>query len=218
MSTRNVSHVLWDWNGTLLDDTALCIDIMNGLLSERGLPLLDKARYQQLFDFPVVEYYQRLGFDFRRDPFERIGAEFIHRYEQRRMEARLQPAAHATLSSLRRAGYTQSMLSAYRQDTLESLLNAFALREFFDDVVGSDNVYAHGKTAQGQTWMRAQSIDPQTVILIGDTRHDFEVAEAMGCQCLLVADGYHPRSKLDPLGAPVVDDLLGVCKELGVGE
>lgn len=218
MSAHTISHVLWDWNGTLLDDTALCIDIMNGLLSERGLPLLDKARYQQLFDFPVVEYYQRLGFDFRRDPFEQIGAEFIHRYEQRRMEARLQPAAHATLSALRRAGYTQSMLSAYQQDTLESLLKAFSLREFFCEVVGSDNVYAHGKTAQGQAWMRAQSIDPRAVILIGDTRHDFEVADAMGCRCLLVADGYHPRSKLDPLGAPVVDDLSGVCTELGVGK
>jgi phosphoglycolate phosphatase len=214
---RDIRHLVWDWNGTLLDDTALCIAIMNELLRERGLPLLDKARYQAIFDFPVVGYYERLGFDFARDPFEIIGAEFIRRYEARRTEARLHAAATATLSALQAAGFSQSVLSAYKHDTLESLLAHFRVRDFFTDVLGSDNVYAHGKIEQGRAWMRRQAIDPAAVALIGDTRHDFDVAQAMGCRCLLVADGYHPREKLEPLGAPVVDDLLGVCMELGVG-
>lgn len=212
-----IRHIVWDWNGTLLDDTALCIDVMNGLLAERGMPLLDKTRYQVLFDFPVIEYYKRLGFDFSRDPFDIIGAEFIRRYEMRRTEARLQPHAIKTLSALRAAGFTQSVLSAYKHDTLESLLNHFTVRAFFNDVLGSDNVYAHGKIDQGRAWMRAQSIDPQSALLIGDTRHDYEVAQAMGCHCLLVADGYHPRAKLEPLGAPVVNTLREVNAWLGVG-
>ncbi len=212
----SIHHLVWDWNGTLLDDTALCIDVMNGLLAERDMPLLDKARYQDLFDFPVIEYYRRLGFDFARDPFDIIGAEFIRRYEARRTEARLQPHARDTISELQRAGFAQYVLSAYKHDTLESLLAHFGVRDFFRDVVGSDNVYAHGKIEQGRAWIRAQGFDPATVLLIGDTRHDFEVAQAMGCRCLLVADGYHPRAKLEPLGAPVVDDLSGVCREVGV--
>ncbi|HMP75665.1 MAG TPA: HAD family hydrolase [Kiritimatiellia bacterium] len=219
MNTRwpAVKHVVWDWNGTLLDDTALCIEIMNELLGERDLPQLDKARYQEIFDFPVVDYYARLGFDFSRDPFHLIGAEFIRRYEARRTEARLHAAATSTLTALRAAGFSQSVLSAYKHDTLESLLAHFEVRGFFGDVLGSDDVYAHGKVEQGRAWIRTRAIDPRHMLLIGDTRHDFEVAVAMGCHCLLVADGYHPRSKLEPLGAPVVDDLSGVCKELGVG-
>lgn len=214
--TRFIRHVVWDWNGTLLDDTALCIDIMNGLLAERGLPLLTKERYQELFDFPVVDYYRRLGFDFERDPFHIVGAEFIRRYEARRSEARLQPRARETLAELHAAGFTQSVLSAYKQDTLESLLEQFGVRCFFLDVVGSDNVYAHGKIDQGRLWMASQGLDPSEVLLVGDTRHDFEVARELGCRCLLVADGYHPRSKLEPLGAPVVDNLEGVPVFLGL--
>lgn len=214
---QKIRHLVWDWNGTLLDDTALCIAIMNELLGERGLPALDKARYQAIFDFPVIGYYERLGFDFTRDPFDVIGAEFIRRYEARRTEARLHAGALATLAALRAAGFSQSVLSAYKHDTLESLLAHFGLRDFFGDVLGSDNVYAHGKIEQGRAWMQSQAIDPSEVALIGDTRHDFDVAQAMGCRCLLVADGYHPREKLEPLGAPVVDDLSGVCQALGVG-
>jgi len=210
------SHIVWDWNGTLLDDTELCIDVMNGMLRERGMSELTRSRYHEIFDFPVVEYYRRLGFDFDRDPFSVVGAEFIRRYETRRTEAPLHSGAVDVLRAIRAAGRTQSILSAYRHDTLETLLEHFGVRSFFNDVLGSDNVYAHGKIDQGRDWIRGQFVDPRVVVLIGDTRHDFEVASAMGCACLLVADGYHPRSKLDLLGAPVVGHLDEVPAWLGI--
>ena len=31
-------HLIWDWNGTLLDDLDLSVDVMNTLLARRGLP------------------------------------------------------------------------------------------------------------------------------------------------------------------------------------
>lgn len=200
-------HVVWDWNGTLFDDTGLCIDIMNGLLQQRGLPLLTHARYQQLFDFPVIEYYRRLGFDFERDPFAVIGAEFIRLYEGRRQEAHLHPAVRPTLQAIRDLAISQSVLSAYQHDTLEELLGLTGIRAFFMGVLGSDNVYAEGKIEQGRRWIRQLGVSPDRVILIGDTKHDFDVASAMGCRCLLVAHGYHPHGRLEKLGAPVVHSL-----------
>jgi phosphoglycolate phosphatase len=206
----HLQHAIWDWNGTLLDDTDLCIDVMNGLLQERGLPLLTRERYYRIFDFPVMDYYRRLGFNFESDPFAVVGAEFIRRYEVRRLEGRLHDEAAPTLQQVRSLGLTQSILSAYRHDTLEELLAHFQLRPYFTGVLGSDNVYAHGKIEQGLRWITQLGVPPDAAILIGDTTHDFEVAEAMGCRCLLVADGYHPRSKLERCGVPVVDDLRGV--------
>ena len=200
-------HVVWDWNGTLLDDTWLCIEIMNELLAERNLPALSLARYHEVFDFPVEEYYRRLGFDFSRDPFPVVGAEFIRRYEIRRAETHLHRAARTTLEHIRMRKISQSVLSAYRHDTLEELLAHFEVRPFFTGVLGSDNVYARGKIDQGRRWISESGVDPSTVLLIGDTIHDFEVASAMHCRCLLVADGYHPRSRLEPLGVPVVSGL-----------
>lgn len=202
-----IQHVIWDWNGTLLNDTWLCIDVMNGLLAERGMPQLTLDRYHQIFDFPVVEYYRRLGFDFEKDPFPIIGAEFIRRYEVRRTEAALHSMAVATLQFIEDRGLTQSILSAYPHQTLEELLAHFSLRSFFSGVLGSDNVYAHGKKEQGLRWIKELGIAPDDVVLIGDTTHDHEVSCAMGCHCLLIADGYHPRARLEDLGVPVLDGL-----------
>ena len=73
------SFIVWDWNGTLLDDAWLCVDVMNRMLKERGMPLKTLEEYRDLFDFPVKDYYSKLGYDFNSDPFDEIGMEFIIR-------------------------------------------------------------------------------------------------------------------------------------------
>ena len=56
------AYVVWDWNGTMFDDVALCIQVMNGMLEKRGLPrLAGPEQYRQVFTFPVEEYYKALG-------------------------------------------------------------------------------------------------------------------------------------------------------------
>ncbi len=200
-------HVIWDWNGTLFNDAWLCIDVMNGLLRARELPLLTPERYEQVFDFPVIEYYRRLGFDFEREPFAKSGAEFIDKYELRKHEAQLQPAARDVLDALKKAGKTQSVLSAYRHDTLEQLLKHFAVRDFFDHVVGADDVYAHGKVEQGRALLQRLDYKPCDVAIIGDTVHDFEVAREIGISCFLVPSGNHSRARLESCGVTVIGSL-----------
>lgn len=200
-------HVIWDWNGTLLDDLDLCIDVMNGLLQRRGLPLMDRARYHAVFDFPVRAYYERLGFDFRRDSFEELSVEFIAGYETRRRESRLQPGAPEVLAALQRAGVTQSVLSAYRGDTLREIVGHFGLTPYFIRLTGLDNIYAHSKTELGRAWVAELGIPGNDILMIGDTLHDLEVAEAIGVDCVLVAAGHHPAERLRQRAQQVLGGL-----------
>lgn len=201
------THVIWDWNGTLFDDVRLGIDIMNGMLRRRGMAEMTLARYQQVFDFPVKEYYRRLGFDFARESFEALGTEFIDAYERRKMECGLQPLARETLDRLRASGRQQAVLSAYRHATLEDILRAFAVRDHFALVVGSDDHYAHGKIEQGRWLLKELGCVPGQAVLIGDTVHDADVARALGIACVLVTSGYHGRTRLVETGYPVIDSL-----------
>lgn len=205
-------HVIWDWNGTLLDDAWLCVEVMNGLLAARGLPVLTRESYREQFDFPVIDYYRRLGFDFDREPFEVVGTEFIETYERRRHESALQPGACEVLQEVRGSGVGQSVLSAYRQETLEELIGHFGLRRFFSGLVGLDNHYAHSKVENGVQWIGELGFPPAEVLMIGDSSHDHEVAEAMGVECWLLTNGHHAAAKLRALKVPVFDSLL----ELGV--
>jgi phosphoglycolate phosphatase len=200
-------HVIWDWNGTLLDDLDLSIDIMNGVLERRGLPRLDRARYHAVFDFPVRAYYERLGFDFRRDSFENLSAEFIAGYDARREESQLQSGAREVLAALEHAGVTQSVLSAYRGVTLREIVGHFGLTHHFSRLIGLDNIYAHSKTELGRAWVAELGLPGNAILMIGDTLHDLEVAEAMGVDCVLVAAGHHPDHRLRRATDRVLDDL-----------
>ena len=66
--------ILWDWNGTLLDDVELCVDALNRLLVSFGYPQqYSLAEYREIFGFPIEDYYVRAGFDFSKDSFARSG-------------------------------------------------------------------------------------------------------------------------------------------------
>jgi len=183
------------------------MDCMNGLLRKRGMRLLTAERYQEAFDFPVIEYYRRLGFDFSKESFEELGTEFMDDYERRRLESGLRDGAVEILEAVRAAGRSQSVLSAYKQTTLEELLQHFGVRDFFIRVVGSDNHYAGGKVEQGLGWIRELGVAPPDVLLIGDTVHDYEVASAMGTACWLIPCGNHSKERLLQCGVPVFDTL-----------
>ena len=57
-------HILWDWNGTLLDDRWLCVESINKILKKRKMPPILEKTYRKTFCFPVMKYYESLGFDF----------------------------------------------------------------------------------------------------------------------------------------------------------
>ena len=67
---KNFTTILWDWNGTLLNDTDFCISIVNGLLRARDKEALTKARYLEIFNFPVKDYYKKAGFDFSKEELD----------------------------------------------------------------------------------------------------------------------------------------------------
>jgi phosphoglycolate phosphatase len=203
-------HVIWDWNGTLLDDVELCIDIMNDLLRRRGLPLMDRARYHAAFDFPVSAYYARLGFDFSRESFEQLSVEFIAGYDARRWESRLHPLAREVLAAIGRTGATQSVLSAYHGETLREIVAHFGLTPHFIRLTGLDNIYAHSKTEAGRAWVAELGIPAGDILLIGDTLHDLEVARELGVDSVLVAAGHHPADRLRRATDRVLNDLGGL--------
>jgi phosphoglycolate phosphatase len=215
MTRPSLRHVIWDWNGTLLNDLDLSIAVMNGMLARRALPPLDRARYHALFDFPVRAYYERLGFDAVRDPFEKLSVEFITGYDKHRFEAALHREAARTLSAVRAAGIGQSILSAYRQGTLHEIVAHFGLTSHFDHIAGLDNIHAHSKVALGRELVARLGVAPAEILLVGDTLHDLEVARDLGIACALIAAGHHPAERLRKAGVPVFANLAGFAAAHG---
>ncbi|MCH9021512.1 MAG: HAD family hydrolase [Planctomycetes bacterium] len=207
MELTKYKHIIWDWNGTLLDDLWLCVESVNQSLSRRKLPSLTQQRYQELFDFPVIGFYEQLGFDFEAESFEKLSSEYHAQYEPRWNECGLQRGAREALEAVAKAGLTQSLLSAAHQDMLNAGVAHFGLGDYFTQVCGLENKQAKGKVDAGRKMIEQLGIERGEVLLIGDTVHDYEVAQALGVDCVLVVSGHHRREKLKQCGVEVFDGL-----------
>jgi phosphoglycolate phosphatase len=207
---QNYQHIIWDWNGTLLDDLSLSIDIVNSMLTQRGLSALTHPSYREVFTFPVRDYYQSIGFDLVRESFDELSLEFVTKYKSRWHESSLYPQARVILEQIRDSGRSQSVLSAHHQETLVELVETFEVAHLFQHLVGLDNSHATSKIHEGRRLLAILPHQASEVLLIGDTLHDAEVAEAIDVDCVLVAHGHQSKQRLKQCGVPVVDSLSGL--------
>ena len=207
-----MTTIIWDWNGTLLNDLDLCIDSINTLLKKRSLKLLNHTSYKEVFSFPVKNYYEVIGFDFTREDFEIPAKEFIDLYDNRVENCPLHPFAVEVLESFKTKGYQQFVLSAMKQTMLEKTLKHNGIFPFFEGVAGLNDHYAVSKVDRGKELLSEFGIDTKNAWMIGDTNHDFEVARELGINCILVADGHQSEERLKETGAEVVSSL-SVLKE-----
>lgn len=207
-------HIIWDWNGTLLDDAWLCVEVMNGMLEKRGLPQVSLDFYRSVFTFPVRDYYQELGYDFSREVFEEVGMEFMVLYNQRQKECRLHEEVVTVLETFRQHGFGQSILSAREQNELITETIDLGVNQYFTKVYGLDDHYAHGKTGVGLKLIGDLSLPPTSLLFIGDTRHDAEVACEIGIDCILITNGHHNEERLRKCSFPVIRNLNELTSRL----
>jgi phosphoglycolate phosphatase len=203
-------HIIWDWNGTLVDDIDCVVGTMAAMLARRSLPPLTLERYREVFEFPVRIYYEAVGLDLTAEPFESLAAEWMAGFLERWPAAVLRTGALDTLERVRSAGITQSVLSAAERSQLEEQTAHFGVAGHFTALVGIDNHHAEGKIGHGLRWLEESALAPEQVLLVGDTTHDVEVGAALGCDVVLVAGGHQSRRRLEATGAPVVDSLAAV--------
>jgi phosphoglycolate phosphatase len=207
MGLKKYEHIIWDWNGTLLDDAWLCVDVMNQMLAERKMPLISLDKYRNIFNFPVKDYYGALGFNFDHEPFEEVGMEFMILYNQRQNECDLHPEVIGLLNRIKDLGYLQSILSAREQSELRHETRERKVDQFFQLIYGLDDHYAHGKTDVGIKLLEDLAVPTDRILFIGDTLHDSEVADELRIDCILVPNGHHSTERLEKCHHPVMHSL-----------
>lgn len=213
LKTKNIKAIIWDWNGTLLNDVGICIDCINVLLRKRNLDLIDRKKYIDIFTFPVKDYYENAGFDFSKEDFEVPALEFIKLYHESLPLAKLHSCANDVLKHFKSIGLKQYVLSAMEHNSLLKSLKDNGIYNFFEHINGIDNHYAHSKLEIGKDLIKKVGFAPNEILLIGDTLHDKDVAEGLGVNFVLVAKGHQSKERLFKETPLVVDELLEV-KEL----
>ncbi len=198
--------VFWDFNGTLLDDLQYAIGVRNRTFPAFGLPTIDNlADYYQQFTFPIRLYYERAGVT--DENFVQVAHAWMDEYVRGADSIPLHGDALDALDIFHKAGLAQVVLSASDIGILTKQLGHYDIEGRFQKILGLGHIYATSKEAIGQAYLAETHLAPEACVMLGDTLHDAEVAEAMGIKCILVARGHQSRETLETAGVPVCGSL-----------
>ena len=205
-----MSYILWDWNGTLLDDTQAALDTLNLMLRRRGRKTIEMGYYRDRFAFPCRPFYEEIGMSVPDAEWDALAREYHEIYGAQPF--RLNAETIAALQRVKAAGARQSIISALRQDMLDAVTRALGVAPYMECVYGTDNLDGASKLVRARELM-AKLVAAEgerirsDVVMIGDALHDKEVADALGVRCVLCGQGSHAAWRLREV-APTGETLL----------
>ncbi|MBQ7820875.1 MAG: HAD family hydrolase [Clostridia bacterium] len=210
-------YIVWDFNGTIVDDVRIGIDSVNPLLAARGLKTIDSVEeYRKKFGFPIKEYYRSLGFDFDAEPYEVIAHEWVRNYKALEPTVETVPGVRELIDCLTDMGVGQMILSASEREMLEEKLEKLGLFDKFSHILALDNIYAHSKLDIAKAYFKDKN--KEEYLMIGDTSHDAQVAREVGIDAVLVECGHHAKERLISTGYPVFDDMKQLLEHIKSGD
>jgi phosphoglycolate phosphatase len=200
-------HILWDWNGTLLNDTQAALDTLNIMLRRRGAPEIEMEFYRDNFAFPVKPFYSSIGMALENEDWDKLAEEYhdIYAVQPKSLNSR----ALEALSLVRDAGSRQSIISALRQDLLDAATGRYGVSGFMEHIYGVDNLDGSSKIDRARLLLSAiRRESDDEIVIIGDSLHDFEVARELGVSCVLCSQGSHAGwrlAKVAPTGETLAE-------------
>jgi len=204
-------HILWDWNGTLVNDMDLCVSVTNTLIRKRNGTQINREVYQKEFTFPVVDFYEKIGFNFSIESYADVAEEWILEYKSNfETGSSLNGNVIDVLEEIKNMGLKQSILSACESSLLNHSIKHLSLEPYFHGIHGTGDNHAHGKVDLAHSMIKENHCSPEESILFGDTVHDYEVASAVGIDCVLIANGHQHEDRLRKTGVPVICDISHV--------
>lgn len=215
MGKNHVTHLVWDWNGTLLHDIDAVISATNASFQEIGLPPITLERYRDLYCVPVPRFYERLMGRLPTDEEWAVMDQAFHRHYWALAEtAALAIGARQLLTEWQEAGLTQSLCSLAPHEYLLPLVRTHGIERHFVRVDGRTGQSNTGKAEQMMRHIAAlEGVPPQRMVVIGDALDDAVAARHVGARAVLYTGGSHSRTSLEAAGVPVVDTLEEAVRE-----
>jgi phosphoglycolate phosphatase-like HAD superfamily hydrolase len=201
------THLVWDWNGTLLDDLSLVVSSTNHTFASVGARSVDAEEHRRRFRRPVSEFYAEiLERAVTEEEFEELDRIFHEAY---RMGLTTIPLAADAEAAIKAWSGTQSLLSMWFHDELIPAVESRGLAGVFARVDGRPTEVDGGLKAGHLARHLAQlDVPGEQAVLIGDSIDDADAAASVGAACVLYTGGFTDPNRLRGHGAPVADTLI----------
>lgn len=181
--------IIWDFNGTIIDDAWVAVAAENKALEERGLPKISMEFYLRECEMPIENFYRKI-YDFSKYDFQEIARRFLHYYDIFLPQAEIFPDVSSAIERFSKAGVKQGVISSFETSRLVSILRSKDLDKYFEFVSGADDNSCGSKVERAAAVVKKHGFKPEKTLFIGDMYHDFEAAQGVGADCVLIARGH----------------------------
>lgn len=207
-----IKHIIFDFNGTLINDVDLCLNLLNDLLKSQGKATVDLNKYRNIFTFPIRDYYIAAGIDFNIESYESLAVKFIEKYQPQSLKCGLYEGVYDALQYLKNKNMKLYILSASEKNNLLQQCKSYGIDKYFDEILGITDIHAASKLDIGIDFIERNNISKDEILFIGDTLHDYEVAEAMGVNCALVKCGHQSVEVLSKANVLIYDSIADLME------
>lgn len=206
-------NILWDWNGTILNDTPVAFEATNILLERYGYPTITLEYYRDNIDTPIVNFYSKI-FDLNKHDMQMLDDEWGVLYNQLSDKIGLHEGVRNLLCYFADENCRQVVLSAFRTEEITKYARKFSVEKYFEDILGTQNIVMESKTIRGRRYMKEHEFAPEQTLYIGDTVHDCDTALALGVDCVLFSGGQQSPKLLQKCGVPVSDSFAEIKNQI----
>lgn len=198
------THIIWDWNGTLLNDIGASLASVNDMLAMRGKPPINIDYYRDCIGVPIVKFYEKV-FDLENEDYSVIIKQYNNGYLSHLDSCGLTDGAVEVLDYFAEKGIKQAIVSSSNNEQLQINVKKYGIFERFDAVMGAADYYAGSKIERAVEYLKADK--ECRVLVVGDLEHDAEMAAELGADCVLLTSGHENRERLYAAKARVISDL-----------
>lgn len=206
--------IIWDWNGTLLDDVGAALASVNDMLERRGKPPIDLVRYRECIGVPIRKFYEQV-FDLENEDYNSMIKEYNDGYARHASACTLSDGAREALSYFSQKGARQVIVSSSHNDIVKAGVQKLGIAEYFDEILGARDYFAASKTQRAVDYLNRSGAKKGTVLVVGDLEHDAETAAEIGADCVLLSTGHEKRERLAASNATVISSLRQLVENNG---
>ncbi|HEU4839199.1 MAG TPA: HAD hydrolase-like protein [Micavibrio sp.] len=194
---------VFDWNGTLFDDTPATLQATNIVLSKFGIGPLDLHTLQETFTFPLIHFYERIGVspdDYLKHA-EEEGASYLEAYEACNGNCTIMEGAFDLLDWLGEMNVHSMILSNHLQNHLDADVARLGVGHYMQHVSGNKEratmTQGLSKQIRLEAYMEDRGFAPENTFIIGDSHEEPELARRLGILGISIAGGLLSAARLE---------------------
>ncbi len=202
-------YIIWDWNGTLLNDIGASLASVNDMLAVRGRKAIDIDYYKECIGVPIIRFYEKV-FDMEKEDYSLIIKQYNKGYLYHLKDVGLTDGTIEALEFFKKNGAKQVVVSSSNNEQVCLNIKKYGISEYFDEILGAGDYFASSKIERAKDYLFRNKAKSNEVLVIGDLEHDSEMADTLGTDCILLTSGHEHPERLKNAGKPLAGNLFDV--------